>query len=394
MIQWSAVPRIPGLAAGVGLGWRTELAAPLLAAPRSTDFIEVIAEACFAGAPLAREVMALHEIWKGGVLPHGIKLSLGSADGIDVERARRLGALTRELRAPVVSEHVAFTRGRSALKKSREIGHLTQLPLTRTALAVVTKNVAQARRHLPDVPFLLETPAWTLRWPDDEMGEGDFFCELVRMTGCDLLIDLANIHANAINSNLDAHALLRSYPLPHVAMVHLAGGAMREGFYVDTHAHAVPDAVFTLLDELLAVTGPLPIVIERDGNFPPFSELAGEVERARGLMSRGEKIDEKSGEKLRSAETGRPPSSLPFVAAGDPSIARLAAQQGHLAELLTARETPAVTAPFDEKGVANSRSILHYKRLDESRYEARFANGPRPRGASGRFAWARRFFGR
>lgn len=380
--------RIPGLASGVGLGWRTELAAPLLQAPHSSRFIEVIAEACFDGAPLAREVMALAEIWKGAVLPHGIKLSLGSADGIDVERARRLGALTRRLQAPVVSEHVAFTRGPSVQKKSRDIGHLTQLPLTRTALAVVTKNVAQARRHFPDVPFLLETPAWTLRWPDDEMSEGDFFCELVRTTGCDLLIDLANIYANATNSGSDAQALLRSYPLEHVAMVHLAGGALRDGFYVDTHAHAVPDAVFSLLDTLVKVTGPLPVIIERDGNFPPFAQLLQEIDHAREILPAVAKNDTPRPSPARSK--ARTPQALE----NDVAFASLAAQQGQLAELLTVAKAPLVTAPFDATAVAHSRSILHHKRLDESRYQARFSTAPRSTGASGRFAWARRLFGR
>ena len=143
--------------AGVGLGYRRELAASLLMAPSAVDFVEIIAESCFASEPMRREAQGLAEIWP--VLPHGIKLSLGSADGIDEDHARRLGALCRQLRAPLISEHVAFTRGRR-----REIGHLTQLPLSRTAVSVVARNLGRVRRHLPDVPFLLENPAWTLRW--------------------------------------------------------------------------------------------------------------------------------------------------------------------------------------------------------------------------------------
>jgi uncharacterized protein (UPF0276 family) len=375
---------IPGLASGVGLGWRTELAAPLLGTPRTADFIEVIAEACFDGAPMSREVLGLAEIWKGRVLPHGLKLSLGSADGIDVERARRLGALTRRLQAPVVSEHVAFTRGRSAEKRLREIGHLTQLPLTRTAVSVVAKNVDKARRHLPDVPFLLETPAWTLRWPDDEMDEGAFFGELVRATSCDLLVDLGNIYANAVNSQQDPLALLHSYPLSHVAMVHLAGGALRNGFYVDTHAHPVPAPVFSLLDSLLKVTGPLPIIIERDGNFPDFGELHAELGRARDCLTATMKTPPE-----------RPAPSRPRKqAVSEREVSTLAMQQGHLAELLTATEAPARTAPFDATAVSHSRSILQHKRLDEARYQSRFSVAPRPENSERRGPFSRWLFGR
>jgi hypothetical protein len=156
----------------VGIGWRAEIAGPLMAAPAAADFLEVVAEPCFASRSARREVEALAEIWP--VVPHGLKLSLGSADGIEPERAQRLGDLARSLRSPVISEHVAFVRA-----GGREIGHLTALPRTRAALRVVARNVAAARRLLPDVPLLLENAAWTVPWPDDEMGEGAFYTEIV-----------------------------------------------------------------------------------------------------------------------------------------------------------------------------------------------------------------------
>ena len=127
------------------------------------------------------------------MVPHGVKLSLGSADGVDLDRARRLGALARELRAGVISEHVAFTRAGGV-----DVGHLTQLPLTREAIRVVARNVAKVRRVLPDVPLLLENVAWTVRWPDDEMAEAAFYGEVVAATDCDLLLDVANLYANAV----------------------------------------------------------------------------------------------------------------------------------------------------------------------------------------------------
>jgi uncharacterized protein (UPF0276 family) len=127
---------------GVGLGFRPELACELMARPHIVDFVEIVAETCFTQRATRREVSALAEIWP--VVPHGVKLSLGSAEGVDLDRARRLGVLARELRAPVISEHVSFTRASGI-----DIGHLTQLPRTRAAVAVVAKNVAAVRRVLP-----------------------------------------------------------------------------------------------------------------------------------------------------------------------------------------------------------------------------------------------------
>lgn len=335
----------------MGIGWRRELRVPLRNSPELVDFVEVVAESCFADPEQRREAIAISEQWP--VVPHGVKLSLGSADGIDPERARRLGSLARELTSPVISEHVAFTRG-----GAREIGHLTQLPLTRAAVSVLARNVGAARRHFPDVPLLLENAAWTLRWPDDEMDEGSFYHQVVEATSCDLLLDLGNVYANALNSGRDPHDLLRSYPLERVAMVHIAGGALRNGLYVDTHCHAVPPEVFRLLEALVQTIGPRPVLLERDGRFPPFLELVGELATSRSLLR-------------RHAGDGKPRPALPPKhttpeAKKESDSGVLLSQQTRLAELLTAAECAADPAPFDAKQLEDSRSVLHHKRVDEA----------------------------
>ncbi|WP_437592065.1 multinuclear nonheme iron-dependent oxidase [Sorangium sp. So ce1000] len=413
---------------GVGVGFRPELAADLLAAPGTVDFVEVVAEACFASPAARREASAIARIWP--VVPHGVKLSLGSASGIDMERARRLGALCRELAAPVVSEHVAFVRG-----GGREIGHLTALPYTVEAARAVARNVAAARRALPDIPLLLENAACTLRFPGDALGEGDFYAEVVRRTGCDLLLDVGNVYANAVNAGVDPGELVRSYPLDRVAMIHIAGGVVEHGFYFDTHAHPVPTPVFALLAEVLGRTGPLPILLERDGDFPPFAELAVELATARAIArsaptrptlapsrpglgppvpsrpglgppvpsrpglgppvpsrpglgppvpSRpglGPPVPTRPGLELPSRPGLGPPvptrPGLPAPRAAllqnpadtpPPEASALADVQARVAELLTSplEPSPEALAPFDAEDVARSRAILQRKRVDDA----------------------------
>jgi uncharacterized protein (UPF0276 family) len=260
----------------IGIGHRPEIASDLLLARTAVEFIEIVAETCYAQARARRECAALAEIWP--VVPHGVKLSLGSADGIDEGRLGRLAALARELRAPLVSEHVSFTRG-----GEHEIGHLTQLPRSRAAIRVVARNVARARLRLPDVPLLLENVAFGFPWPrdEDEMDEPTFYQEIVRATGCPLLLDLGNLYANAVNEARDPIATLDRYPLERVAMLHVAGGVHENGFYFDTHAHCVPEPVFALVDHVLAQYPDVPILLERDGGFGPFVELEAEVARLR-----------------------------------------------------------------------------------------------------------------
>jgi hypothetical protein len=337
---------------GIGVGFRPELAADLLALPSAVDFVEIVAETCFTQARAAREARALAEIWP--VVPHGVKLSLGSAEGIDPERARRLGDLARELRAPLVSEHAAFTRGRG-----REIGHLTPLPRTRSAVRALARNVAAARKYLPDVPLLLENIACSLKWPDEELDEGAFHELVARETGCDLLLDLGNLYANAINDGRPPLAALESYPLDRVRMVHIAGGVSEGGFYFDTHAAPVPDGVFELLAALFERVGPVPVLLERDAGFPPFAELKAEIDRARALgLNRAEKHP-------RAPELSR---DYPEAIAADPDAQGLAAEQEQLASWLTSPEPPGpeAAARFGPAELDRSRDVLRRKRVDDA----------------------------
>jgi uncharacterized protein (UPF0276 family) len=334
---------------GVALGWRPELAADVLRAPDSVDFLEVVADTCFAQPAAWREARAIAELKP--VVPHGVKLSLGSADGVDLARARKLGALARDLRAPAITEHVALTRG-----GGREIGHLTCLPFTREAVRAVARNVAAVRRVLPDVPLLLENVAWTFRWPEDELPEGAFYAEVAAATGCELLLDVANLYANARNAGVPPLQALREHPLDRVGMVHVAGGLLEDGFFLDTHAHPVPEDVFELVGTLLAETGPVPIVLERDQGFPPFGELAAEVERLRGLLRHATARPARVAERPRSQPDGTPGRFL------------LEQRQALVAGLLTdiAPPAPSAAAEFGVQAVARTRAVLQHKRVDEA----------------------------
>jgi uncharacterized protein (UPF0276 family) len=326
----------------------------LLAARAAVDFVEVVAESCFAREDARREARAIAEVWP--VVPHGVKLGLGGAEGIDDDRARRLGDLARELAAPCITEHVAFVRA-----GGREIGHLTALPHTHEAADVVARNVARARRRLPDVPLYLENVAWSLRWPDDAMREGDFYHEVCARSGCDLLLDVGNLYANALNTGELPLDLLASYPLERVRMVHIAGGMHEDGFYFDTHAHKAPDEVFELLSALVERAGPVPVVLERDIQFPSFAELAAEVARARTMVG-PEGCQERY--PLKSNANAPLPDCRP--SGSMISDTHLAATQSHLAALLTSDAPPTDTSPFDPAAIDRSRSVLDRKRVDDA----------------------------
>jgi uncharacterized protein (UPF0276 family) len=164
-------------------------------------------------------------------------------------------------------------------------GHLMPVPRTRDALDVLVANVKTAQANLP-VPLALENIAALLEWPDGELTEGQFLADLVERTDCYLLIDVANLHANARNLGTDPNRFLDEIPLERLAYVHVAGGVETDGVYHDTHAHAVRPEVLELLGELRSRVDPPGVLLERDDNYPSDTELASEMAAIRAVLAR------------------------------------------------------------------------------------------------------------
>jgi uncharacterized protein (UPF0276 family) len=206
------------------------------------------------------------------VVPHGVRLSLGGAEPVAAERVEHLAAVAERVGAPLVSEHIAFVRAGGV-----EAGHLLPLPRSREAVDAVVGNVRRTQAAL-SVPIALEPIAALFDWPDDEMDEADFLTEILDRTGALLLLDIANVYANARNRGDDPLVLLDRLPLDRVAYVHVAGGAEHQGLYHDTHTHAVPREVLDLVGELCARHRPPALMLERDGDYPPAAELRTELD--------------------------------------------------------------------------------------------------------------------
>ncbi|WP_199487396.1 DUF692 domain-containing protein [Actinomadura spongiicola] len=254
---------------GVGVGWRPEIAGFVEALPK-LRFTEVIAESVHPERP-APDLAALRD--RGvTIVPHGVKLSLGGAEPVAADRVAHLAACAEVLKAPLVSEHVAFVRAGGI-----EAGHLLPVPRTRAALDVLTANIRRTRSELP-VPLAVEPIAMLFDWPDDEYTEADFLTELLDRTGALLLLDVANVYANARNRGEDPLALLDRLPLDRVAYCHVAGGSEAGGRYHDTHAAAVPAGVLDLVAEMCARQRPPGFLLERDGHYPPVDELRAELD--------------------------------------------------------------------------------------------------------------------
>jgi hypothetical protein len=269
-----AVADLPFLGAGVSFreAWRWEV----IRHRGELGAVECIPEdvagpAGMRDLPLIRDAVP--------VLLHGIGLSLGSTEGLDPERVRHTARVAEAVSPPWFSEHIAFTRAAGI-----EIGHLTPLPFTREAVATVTRNVAELKRALPGLPILLENIAYPFVLPGAEMSEAEFVRAVIEETDAGLLLDLENVHANARNHGYDPIAYLESLPLERVTEVHLAGGIVSGGRYVDSHTRPVPEESWVLLEWLAPRTPVRAVIVERDDDLPPFDDLLAEVRRARKIL--------------------------------------------------------------------------------------------------------------
>jgi uncharacterized protein (UPF0276 family) len=259
---------------GVGLGFRAPFLADLFSDRERVDFLEITADHFLGASPEALRMLDLLAD-HFPLIPHGLRLSLGSAEGVDEEYLEALAGLVRQLDPPWWSEHVAFTRAGGV-----DIGHLAPLPFTREALGVLCRNIDAARRRI-DVPLILENITYNVAMPGAEMGEADFLTELLDRSGCGLLLDVTNLHTNAVNHGLDAADFLDRLPLDRVVQLHVAGGHWHESVLVDSHSSSTPPEVWALVEAVVAHAPVKGVILERDEDLPPFDELLGELDRAR-----------------------------------------------------------------------------------------------------------------
>jgi uncharacterized protein len=254
-----------------GLGWRAELGAGILANLERINAIEVLAEELFEADRATRRALRFLRSHVPVVL-HATSLGLASTEPVDRKRLDAIARVIDWLEPELWSEHLAFVRARGV-----EVGHLAAPPRNDATLAGLVRNVEEARRVTGSSP-VLENVASLVEPPCSSYDESSWLHAVLDATGCELLLDLHNVHTNATNFGFDAFELVRSLPAPR--LIHIAGGrAIERGRVLDDHLHPVPHVVYELL---ACVDGPhATVILERDGNYPAIEELVAELDRAR-----------------------------------------------------------------------------------------------------------------
>ena len=271
------------MSAPVGVGLKPAHLARILDGDRvDLGFFEVHAENCMgAGGPLLAALERIRARFALSV--HGVGLSIGSDGALDAQHLQRLRALVRRFEPAWFSEHLAWSSHGGTF-----FSDLLPLPYTGATLQTVCDHVDEVQRVLQR-RMLLENPATYLEFAASTLSEAEFIGEVVRRTGCKLLLDVNNAFVSAVNHGRDARAFVDALPLHSVAEIHLAGfaedcDAAGDRLLIDTHGTPVAREVWDLYAHALRRTGAVPTLVERDHDVPGFDALQAEALLAARLM--------------------------------------------------------------------------------------------------------------
>ena len=273
-----------GLPPRGGIGLKPEHFRDVLAAPPRIGFFEIHAENYMvAGGPFHHYLERIHRDHPLSI--HGVGLSIGGEGPLDEDHLDRLAALLERHPPQSFSEHLAWSSHGGVF-----LNDLLPLPYDARTLGRVCDHVDRVQERLGR-RMLLENPATYVEFAASTLTESEFIGEVVRRTGCGLLLDVSNAHVACVNHGRDPRAYLRSLPLAAVGEIHLAGfaadvDAAGDPLLIDSHGAPVAQAVWELYAFALSLTGPQPTLIERDNDVPALHVLAAEAHRADAIIAR------------------------------------------------------------------------------------------------------------
>jgi uncharacterized protein (UPF0276 family) len=261
---------------GFGVGLRRAHYAHILKRHPAIDWLEVISENFMVAGGRPLEVLdAVRAHYP--VVMHGVSMSIGSTDALDLAYLRGLRALARRTAPAWVSDHLCW---------SGVGGHRLHdlLPLPHNEETV--RHVAARIRRVQDILgryILIENVSRYLTFRDSTMTEWEFVRAVAEEADCGILLDINNIFVNAFNHRFSAEEYIDAIPPERVVQFHLAGYSDRGDYLLDTHDHPICDDVWTLYERAVRRFGAVSTLIEWDDNIPPFPVLAAAAQRARRI---------------------------------------------------------------------------------------------------------------
>lgn len=206
---------------------------------------------------------------------HGVSLSIGSTDKLNLSYLDKLKKLASRTRAMWVSDHLCWTG---------IMGHNTHdllpMPLTDESLRHVIQRVKQVQEIL-ERPLVLENPSSYLSFVDDTFTEWDFISRVAEEADCGLLLDVNNVYVSSVNHHFDAHHYIDNIPHERVVQMHIAGHTHCGTHIIDTHDKQVTAEVWKLYAKAKQYCPQAATLLEWDSEIPAFPVLLDELNKAK-----------------------------------------------------------------------------------------------------------------
>ena len=263
---------------GLGLGLRHTHFQHILNHKPKVDWFEIISENFMYTHGKPRRI--LHEIAENyPLVMHGVSMSIGSTDPINMEYLKALKNLAHEINPKWISDHLCWTGIMGA-----NTHDLLPLPLTEKTLDHVVSRINYVQDYLQR-PLIIENPSTYLTFNQSTIPEAEFLKILVEKSGCGLLLDVNNVFVSCFNAGNDAVKYIETLPHEAIVQMHLAGHQNCGTHIIDTHDREVTQEVWELFHLAWQKTGGVATLLEWDGNIPDFDTCIKELHKAKLYMN-------------------------------------------------------------------------------------------------------------
>ncbi|WP_372881073.1 DUF692 domain-containing protein [Psychromonas sp.] len=265
-------------AGAVGIGLRCPHHQTILDNLPELGFLEVHSENYFT--PHSQNRFYLEQIANHYPLSfHGIGLSIGSCESVSQTHLHQLKKIIDIFQPALVSDHLSW----SSLE-GNFFNDLLPVPYTQEALSFFVNNINQIQEYL-ERQILIENPSSYLEYKQSEMSEPEFINEIVKQTGCGLLLDLNNVYVSANNHQFSTEKYLDIIDHESVQEIHLAGFTEKQvnnaSILIDTHSTFVSQAVWDMYQTYMQThSTDVPTLIEWDLDIPALDVLIAEHNKA------------------------------------------------------------------------------------------------------------------
>lgn len=262
---------------GLGLGLRNEHFEHILENSPEVDWFEVISENFMDSFGRPRNILK-QIAEKYPVVMHGVSMSIGSTDPLNVDYLKSLKTLADEVKPAWISDHLCWT---GVLTTNSH--DLLPLPLNDESLKHVCDRIRQIQDYL-ERPLVVENPSTYASFKNSTIPEWEFLRLMTEETGCGLLLDVNNVYVSSFNNDFDPVAYINGIPHDNIVQMHLAGHQHMGNYIIDTHDREVTNQVWKLFQMTYQLAPEASILLEWDGNIPPFDTYYAELMKSKKYM--------------------------------------------------------------------------------------------------------------